>query len=288
MSDTRTTVEDHADVSAEKTQATAIEVVPAKADDASPVPQPEAASAKPARARKAAVKPVAAKPAVAAPAPPAGKPRRGRPPKVRVAAVAAAAPAKREPIPAAPKRAAKASARKAPAAKITTARPVAVTPARTPVIPTASQLKEKTMSTNTKFTDGIKTVVSDAQEKAKEVYSKGAAFAGEYGEFTKGNLKAAVASTKILATGLKDMGDTLIADTKEAVETASADFRSLSAVKSPSEFVQLQSELLQRNIDKAVAYNSKATESLLKLTNEVFAPVSERFSLAVEKIRKAA
>src|SRR5690606_6675226 len=141
--------------------------------------------------------------------------------------------------------------------------PVAVTPAKTSVIQTASQLKDK-MDMSTKFTDSIKTVVSDAQEKAKDAYSKGAAFAGEYGEFAKGNVEAAIASTKILATGLKGLGDTLIADTREAVETASADFKAFSAVKSPSEFVKFQSELLQRNIDKAVAFNSKTAESLLK------------------------
>jgi phasin family protein len=60
------------------------------------------------------------------------------------------------------------------------------------------------------------------------------------------------------------------------------------AVKSPTELFQLQGKLARRNFDAMVAFGSKQTETLMKLTNESFAPISSRMSIAAEKISKAA
>ena len=141
--------------------------------------------------------------------------------------------------------------------------------------------------TNT-FTDGFKTVVSDAQDKAKAAYAKSTEAFGDYAEFAKGNVEAIVESGKILATGLQGLGTDLVADTKQNVETLTADVKSLAAAKSPSELVKLQGDLVRRNFDSAVAYNTKAGEAMLKLVNEVFVPISSRMSLAMDKLGKAA
>ena len=50
----------------------------------------------------------------------------------------------------------------------------------------------------------------------------------------------------------------------------------------------LQSALLRKNFDAAVAASSKNSEAMLKLVNEAFQPISTRVSLAVEKIKTAA
>jgi hypothetical protein len=243
-------------------------------------------------------------PAAAEPAPIA-KPRRGRPPRAATPA-AAPAPAKTAKTPA--KRAAKAAvvkapkaAAKAPAVKTIVAKPAraatakpkpAVKPVATRVAakaaPTVTQAKETIMDKTSKITDGLKNVVAEAQDKAKVAYAKGTEMLGEYTEFTKGNVEAVVESGKILAAGLQDMGNTLVADTKESFETMTADVKAIAAVKSPTELVKLQGEITRRNLDKAVAYGSKNSEAMLKLANAMFAPISGRFGLAMEKLRKAA
>lgn len=280
MSETPEPVEDQADNAAEKAYATAAKAIRVKAAEPAPVIKP-ASVAKPVKAKVPATKAPKAVAAQIAKTVPAPAPRTvkaalavKRPPAVKPPAVAATAP----------KIAAKPTFKKtAPSA-----RPTAVTPAAFSKISTAPQLKEKTMDMSSKFTDGFKTIAADAQEKAKEFYTKGSAFFGEAGEFTKGNVQAVVASGKILVSGMKDIGDTLVADTKEAIETISADVKQVASVKSPTELVKLQSDLMQRNLDKFVAYNSKATETMLKLTTAVMAPVSARVSLAVEKVRNVA
>jgi phasin family protein len=153
-----------------------------------------------------------------------------------------------------------------------------------PHFPFIAQLKDIPMD----VTSSIKDAVSGAQAKAKEAFDKTSAAASEYGEFAKGNVEAFVESGKILASGLQELGNGFIADSKVAFETATSDVKALTSVKSPTDLFKLQTELLRRNFDSAIAYGTKASEAVVKLTNEVVAPLSGRVTLAVEKVKKAA
>jgi hypothetical protein len=262
-----TTAED----SAEKAYAAAAEAVSAKPVPVS-VSDPEPLEFPPAEKRSAETAPVSEAPAEAkrAPAKPAVKKRKvaSRPAAKAKAPTPArsAAAKKKSPAP-------KAAKPKAPAAK------------KTPVV---TKLKEESMTKTAKTADGLKKVVSETQAKAKEAFAKSSAMFGEYGEFAKGNVEAFVESGKILATGFKDMGTTFVADSRTAVEAVTSDVKELATVKSPSDFVKVQSDIMRRNLDSAVTYGSKNSEAMLKLANEAFAPISGRFSLAMEKLRKAA
>lgn len=193
----------------------------------------------------------------------------------------ARAPAK--PVPVQPSAVA---ATKAPvkAAKLPMNTPVTLTPAKEP---TLTELKERIMAT-TKKTPDLSAFVSDIKEKAKAAYEKGSTFVGEAGEFTKGNVEAVVESGKIFASGVQALGRDYVEESKSAFETVTADMKKMAAIKSPTEFFQLQGEIARRNFDSAIAFGSKSSEKLVKLSNETFAPISTRVSLAVEKISKAA
>ncbi|MFA7603676.1 MAG: phasin family protein [Novosphingobium sp.] len=257
MADTDDTRSDiPADTSAEKAYAAAAAVDAAVVTEKAQAPAQAEAVAPIARAPKPAAKPAPAKSAPAKPTP--AKPRTAstRKPRATPKATRAAGTA--------PK----------------TARAGAAAP-RTSFI---AQPKETFMDMTASITDAV----NGAQEKAKEAFTKTSALANEYGEFAKGNVEAFVESGKILASGLQELGNKFIADGKSAFETATADVKALSGVKSPTDFFKLQTELLRRNFDTAIAYGSKNSEAVFKLTNEVIAPISGRVSLAVEKVRKAA
>lgn len=157
-------------------------------------------------------------------------------------------------------------------------------------VPTLSQLKDKLMAKTipTDFTANFQTAFSDIQEKAKTAYEKSTAALGEANDFAKGNVEALVESGKVLASGLQELGSTVVADSKSAFEAITADVKELAAVKSPTEFFQLQSALLRKSFDGAVAQASKNTEAMMKLATDAFTPISSRVSLAVEKVSKAA
>ena len=140
----------------------------------------------------------------------------------------------------------------------------------------------------TDYTAKAKEVAADMQTRAKAAYDKGTELTKDTVEFQKGNFEALVESGKILASGMQDMGRIYVEEAKTAAETVQADVKKMAAVKSPTELFQLQGEIMRRNFDAMVSTTSKNTEAMLKLANEAFAPVSNRMSLAAEKVRKAA
>lgn len=296
MADTVTTQK--ADTAAEKAYAAAAEGTAPKVDTAK-VDTPKAETAKVEAPKAVTPKVDAAVAAVKAAAAPAVKTAVKKVAKPAAKAVKVAAKK------VAPK---KVAAKKVAAPKITAKRTVKTAAAKAPVAKTKTVSKTKTAIANTKstvsnmkdkimattktqttdFTARVKDVVAGAQDRAQTVYAKGTEYFGDYTAFNKGNLEAVVASGKILAGGMQDMGRTYVAEAKTAFATMTADVKEVAAVKSPTELFQLQGKMLRRNLDSAVSYTSKNTEMMVKLANDAFAPLSSRVSLAVEKVRKAA
>ncbi len=161
---------------------------------------------------------------------------------------------------------------------------------KTKTIKTITQLKDKIMPTKkpTDYTKEIKTVLADAQAKAKLALAKGSAVLSEASTFTKGNVDAVVESGKILATGIQGLGKEYVAEGKSAYETLTADVKEFTKVKSPTEFVSLQTKVMRRNVDHAFSLGSKNSEAMFKLMSDVVAPLSARTSLVVAKLKKAA
>jgi phasin family protein len=302
-----------ADASAEKAYGAATDTVPipaeteALADDVAEAGEvAEILQIAPAKAKRA-TKPKAAPEAVMQAEVVAPAKRRGRPRKDASLAAVAVMPKRAKaapvikPVKAAakvaikPRKIAKPVAAKPVIAKSVTAKPLAVSVAK-PTISRLNLMKDiamaKTAETAANFTDTVKTAFADAQVKAKvaakDAYAKGSAVFGEASEFTKGNVEAMVVSGKVLAAGLQGIGTTMAADTKTSVDTITADVKAIAAVKSPTDLVKLQGEIARRNVDSMISYSTKNSEAFLKLANDVFAPISGRFSLAVEKVRKAA
>lgn len=162
-------------------------------------------------------------------------------------------------------------------------------PKAAPVSRPLPLFKDKTMAAQAfDFTAAFKTAITEMQDKAKTAYEKGSVAITEANDFAKGNVEAVVESGKILASGLQEMGTAAVADSRAAFESLTAEIKSLASVKSPTEFFQLQSALLRKHFDAAVAQTSKSTEAMLKLANDSVAPLSNRVTLAVEKISKVA
>ena len=256
---------------------------------------PEAAAVKIAETPKPVVADVKVPAQPVAAAKPAAQPAPVKAPAAPAAAVSAkpAAPAKK----AVGRKAGKkptVAAKPAPAKKAAAKKAAPVRKAKTVKTAvnalTIPQIKEKIMSKATTQKDLSKLLdnaVSTVKTQAKAAYAKGSAVAGEVGELSKGNIEAVVESGKILANGVKAISADYVAETKSAYETATGDFKKLAAVKSPTELFQLQGELMRRNFDAAVAFGSKETEKLVKLSNDTFAPISNRVSLIVDKVSKA-
>jgi hypothetical protein len=244
--------------------------------------------------------------AVAAPRPAKSPAKPAVPPVVTMPAKARKTAAK--PASAAPKKPSLAAKKPVKAKKAVTAkkavasRPAKVPVAAKPVVAKAAArpnpktnpltaLKETLMPAKKKtvdFTAKLKSVTADVQTKAKAAYATGSELAAEAGDFTKGNVDALVASGKILGAGMQDLGKGYVAEGKASLETLKADVKELTTVKSPVEFVRVQTAILRRNLDHAFELGGKNSEAALKLASEAIAPLSERANLAIAKFKKAA
>ncbi|NBB25909.1 TIGR01841 family phasin [Porphyrobacter sp. SLTP] len=169
-------------------------------------------------------------------------------------------------------------------AAVKTSKPAA--PKTNPVI----KLKDTIMATakNTDIAATAKDVIADVQTRAKTAYAQTTVLASEATEFTKANVEAVVESGKIFIAGAQELLKDNVETGKTVIETVTEDAKKVAAVKSPTELLQLQGEIARRNFDALVSYGSKRTEAWVKLYNEAFAPISNRVSVAAEKIKKAA
>lgn len=170
------------------------------------------------------------------------------------------------------------------------AAPKATKPAAAPKTNPVIKIKDTIMATakNTDITATAKDMLADVQTRAKTAYAKTAELAGEAGEFGKANVEAVVESGKIFFAGAQNIVKSDLETGKAVLETVTEDAKKVAAVKSPTELMQLQGEIARRNFDAMVAFGSKRTETLMKLYNDAFAPISNRVSVAAEKISKAA
>ncbi len=254
---------------AEPAKAQAAKVAdPVIAPKTAPAPAPAAKSEPAAPVAKPA--PVATKPAPAAKAPaPVAAPKMAKP---------AAKPAK-------PKATIKTSAVKASPVAIKAAAPA---PKKETKMTTTETITAETKKAAEAMTDRVKALMGDMSTRAKTAYEKGTEMASQATEFSKGNVEALVESGKIAAKGVQEMGKTYAEDTKSTFEELTAAMKEMTTVKSPTEFIELQTKLVKKSFDTAMAQTSKNSEAFLKLAGDVFQPISNRVSVAVDSFKKAA
>ena len=231
-----------------------------------------------------AAKPVAAPAAPVAAAAPA------------VEAKAAPAPVKTKTVAAKAKPVQKKAAKSAPkkiAPKKAVAKTIAPKPVKVAPKPAAAVTKGfKTMNdTVKKFAEEAKTrteaLTADFNEKAKEAMAKTSKLAEEAVEFNKANVEALVESGKIAAKGIETLGQEGVAFARKSFEDTTAALKGYTAVKSPAEFLKLYAENSKKAFDAAVAQTSKTSELVVKLTNDSFAPISNRVSVITSKMKAA-
>ncbi len=161
-----------------------------------------------------------------------------------------------------------------------------VAPAVTP-----STAKEPTiMATNFENTAANATaqahnMFGDMNERAKVAVEKSTKMVEEANDFAKGNIEALVESGRIAAKGFEHLGQEAADYSRRSFETATAAMKSLASVKSPTDFFKLQSDYMRSAFDAYVAEASKHTEAMIKLAGDAAQPISNRFSVAVEKVK---
>jgi phasin family protein len=146
--------------------------------------------------------------------------------------------------------------------------------------------------TNTNFFNGFEAVpafasfqslFADAGERGQELVKKSQKVAEELADLTRANVEAVVEASRVAAEGARAIGQDVVAKQRDSVEQTADTIRSLAEAKSPTEYLQLQSDFARASFDRFVAESSKLTESFVKLAGETFQPLSNRATANAER-----
>ena len=130
----------------------------------------------------------------------------------------------------------------------------------------------------------FQSLFADAGERSQEAVRRSQQAAEQIADLARGNVEALVEAGRVAAEGARSLGQDVVARGRDGVEQTADAIRSLAEAKSPTEFVQLQSELARSSFDRLVADSSRLTESLVKLAGEAIQPLSNRASANAERI----
>lgn len=126
------------------------------------------------------------------------------------------------------------------------------------------------------------------QEQVKDGVQKVMKTAEELMAFNQGNFEAVVKSGKIWSAGMQDLTQQVVASAQASFDETLATYRALAAVKSLREAVDLQANLARAAVEKTFSEAGRITDASVKLTEQAFAPITQRFTLAMEKFAKTA
>jgi len=129
----------------------------------------------------------------------------------------------------------------------------------------------------------FQSLFSDANDRSQELVKKSQKVAEELADLARANVEAIVEAGRVASEGARTIGQDVVATQRNSVEQAADAIRSLAEAKSPTEYLQLQSEFARASFDRAVAESSKFTESLVKLAGEAFQPLSNRATANAER-----
>jgi phasin family protein len=129
----------------------------------------------------------------------------------------------------------------------------------------------------------FQSLFAEANERSQDLVKKGQKVAGELADLTRANVEAVVEAGRVAAEGSRSLGQDAVSASRAGFEQAADAIRSLAEAKSPTEYLQLQSDFARASFDRAVAQSSALTESFVKLAGEAFQPLSNRASANAER-----
>jgi len=129
----------------------------------------------------------------------------------------------------------------------------------------------------------FQTIFVEATGRSQELVKRSQKVAEELADLARANVEAVVEAGRVASEGARTIGQDVVAKQRDSFEQAADAIRSLAEAKSPTEYLQLQSDFARASFDRAVAESSKLTESLVKLAGEAFQPLSNRASANAER-----
>ena len=137
--------------------------------------------------------------------------------------------------------------------------------------------------------DGAQTARKAMESGMEQVTKTAEGFfkaAEEAAEFGRGNIEAVTKSAQLFAVGFQDIGKQFFAVTQALTDHALESAKALAAVKSLKEAADIQAAFAKASLERSMSEAAKLQEATFKLAETVSAPITARYTLAVEKFAK--
>ncbi len=134
--------------------------------------------------------------------------------------------------------------------------------------PSVEQFEDFAEQTNAKFKDNF--------EKASKSFA-------EVGEFSKENFEAVVESASVYAKGVEEIAAEQASFAKESVEKTVEQFKTISSVKTPQEFMQAQTDFFRGAFESNIAQMQKMADVWTTTAKTASEPLNKRYTEVVEK-----
>ena len=126
-------------------------------------------------------------------------------------------------------------------------------------------------------------IFAEANERSQDLVKRSQKVAEELADLARANVEAIVEAGRVATECARSIGQDAVSSSRDGFEQAAGAIRSLAEAKSPTEYLQLQSDFARASFDRMVAESSKLTESMVKLAGEAFQPLSNRASANAER-----
>lgn len=116
----------------------------------------------------------------------------------------------------------------------------------------------------------------------------GSAFKGydEVASANKDNLDALMSSGNLLAKGFETIAKSWMAFNQKAIESGMGAAKEIFAAKNLKDLVEWQGQYMRQSFEALFDETAKVSEIGVKTAQEAFAPIGERFNVAVEAMLK--
>lgn len=122
-------------------------------------------------------------------------------------------------------------------------------------------------TTTARNTTTLTTLLSDAQTRAANA-------AAQLAELGKANAGAMLEAGNALGEGLKQTGETTLAESLRTFSLISEDLKELAAVRTSEDALKLQSKLAQRNVELTLSFVTRNTQAFRDMAMKAFTPLS--------------
>ena len=129
--------------------------------------------------------------------------------------------------------------------------------------------------------------MAQVAERSRDAMDRGMKAFDDFGMTARGNADAWLAASRAAAQGLEQIVQQAAEFSRKTFEGATSAMRTMAAAKTPADVMQAQSEFARTQFDTLVGEFSKLSETMMRVTNDVFEPLSSRMSETAHKAGEA-